>query len=430
MTRGVPGAAPPAILAWLVWSMGAALYFLAFYQRVAPAVITRELSAEFGLSAAALGNLSAFYFYSYAAMQIPTGLLADRWGPRKVLATGAGLTAAGTLLFALAPDVELANAGRLAIGAAAGVAFVSMLKLASHWMPARQFAFASAMALFVGVMGATLAGAPLRVAVDAFGWRPVMAASAGAAAALALAIWAFVRDDPAERGYASFHPSDTHVDAAPSVFAQLREVLRYRNTWLMLAIPGGISGIMLAFPGLWGVPFLVTQYGFTTREAAAMASAMLVTWAVGSLAFGPLSERMGARKPLLFAGLAATLALWSLTAFVPGHGRVVLVVLLLALSLAGGAFILVFAFAKESVPARLGGTVSGIANMGVMLGGMLMQPLVGFVLDRHWNGQSAQGARIYDFAAYRAGFSLMAAWSALALVLLFFARETGCRQRS
>jgi predicted MFS family arabinose efflux permease len=413
----------------MVWGLGAAFYLLAFYHRVAPAVITRELSAEFGLSAAALGNLSAFYFYSYVAVQIPTGLLADRWGPRKVLATGAALTAAGTLVFALAPDVEFANAGRLAIGAAAGVAFVSMLKLASHWMPARQFAFASGMALFVGVMGATLAGAPLRVAVDAFGWRPVMTASAVFSALLALAIWAFVRDDPAERGYASFYPSDTHVDAAPSVFAQLREVLRYRNTWLMLGIPGGISGIMLTFPGLWGVPFMVTQYGFTTREAAATASAMLVAWALGSLAIGPLSERLGARKPVLFAGLAATLALWSIVAFVPGLGRAVLVALLFALSLAAGAFIIGFAFAKESVPARLGGTVSGIANMGVMLGGMLMQPMVGFMLDRHWSGQTAQGVRVYDFAAFRAGFAVMAAWTALALVLLAFTRETGCRQR-
>ena len=99
---------PPAALAWLVWSLGALLYLIAFYQRVAPAVITQELSREFGLSAAALGNLSAFYFYSYVAVQIPTGLLADRFGPRRVLAFGAALTAAGTLLFAMAPSMAWA----------------------------------------------------------------------------------------------------------------------------------------------------------------------------------------------------------------------------------------------------------------------------------------------------------------------------------
>lgn len=410
-----------------MWGLGAALYLIAFYQRVAPAVLTRELSAEFGLTAASLGNLSAFYFYGYVVIQIPTGLLADRWGPRKVLAGGAALTALGTLLFALAPNVEMANAGRLAIGAAAGVAFVAMLKLASHWMPARQFAFASAFALLIGVTGATLAGAPLRSAVDAFGWRAVMVASAIATALLAVAIWIAVRDDPSDRGYASHFPDEKHEDAA-SMAQHLLEVFRYRNTWLLLAIPGAISGILLTFAGLWGVPFLVSQYAFSTREAAALASAMLIVWALGGIAYGPLTQRVGRRKPVFIAGLAATLLLWSVVVFVPGLSRAALVTLLIAVALAGGVFVLTFPFAKESVPPRLGGTVSGIANMGVMLGGMVMQPAVGFMLDRRWSGRVVDGARAYDFAAYQAGFMLMLAWGVLSLGLLAFVRETRCRQ--
>jgi predicted MFS family arabinose efflux permease len=414
----------------LVWGLCAALYLIAFYQRVAPAVLTKELSVDFGLSAAALGNLSAFYFYSYVAVQIPTGLLSDRWGPRKVLAAGALLTAAGTLIFALAPNVAVANAGRLSIGAAAGVAFVAMLKLASHWMPARQFALASALALFVGVMGATLAGAPLRSAVDAFGWRAVMAASALATALVAVAIWLVVRDDPMERGYASHYPGAAHAQERASVAAQLREVLRYRNTWLLLLIPGAISGIVLTFAGLWGVPFLVSNYGFTTREAAALTSAMLIAWALGGIAYGPISQRAGRRKAVWMAGLLATLVPWSLVVFIPGHSRAALIALLIATALAGGVFVLTFPFAKESVPARLGGTVSGIANMGVMLGGMLMQPLVGFMLDRHWNGRVADGVRVYEFSAYQAGFVLMLAWGVISLALLAFTRETYCRQQA
>jgi sugar phosphate permease len=418
---------PPASLAWLVWGLAATLYLIAFYQRVAPAVITGELSAEFGLSAASLGNLSAFYFYGYVAMQIPTGLLADRFGPRKVLALGAAATAAGTLLFALAPDVAVANAGRLAIGAAAGVGFVSMLKLASHWMPSRQFAFVSGVAVFAGVVGATLAGAPLRMAVDAFGWREVMGASAAVTFAAAIAIWLVVRDDPGDRGYESYFPSHAHEGRPASVAAQIREVLSYRNIWLLLAVPGAFSAIMLTFAGLWGVPFLVTQYGFTIREAALLASAMLIVWSASSMAYGPLSQRMGRRKPIYAAGLVASLALWSVVVFVPGMPRAMLVTVLLGVAVAGGAFIVNFAFAKESVPARLAGTVSGIANMGVMLGGMLMQPLVGFMLDRHWDGAVDDGARVYSFAAYQSGFALMLAWGAVALVLLAFTRETHCR---
>ncbi len=420
---------PPASLAWFVWSLGAALYLIAFYQRVAPAVLTQELQREFALTGAALGNLSAFYFYGYVAMQIPTGLIADQWGPRKLLTVGAALTAAGTLLFALAPTVGLANAGRLAIGAAAGVAFVAMLKLASHWMPARQFALASGVALFVGVMGATLAGAPLLLAADAMGWRNVMVASAALTAIVAVAIWLVARDDPVERGYQSYFPHDTGAGGGASVWQGLRTVLGYRNTILLYLIPGAFSGITLMFAGLWGVPFLVTHYGYSTAEAATLASVLLISWSAASIVWGTLSHRIGRRRTPMIAGLVVSQALWAALVFVPGWSRPALVVLLVLLGIATAAFILTFTYAKESVPARLAGTVSGIANMGVMTGGMVMQPLAGWVLDRYWTGAlTAGGARLYDLAAYRTAFSLVFVWGFVSLACLLLTKETHCKQ--
>jgi predicted MFS family arabinose efflux permease len=406
-----------------VWGLAATLYLIAFYQRVAPAVITAELSRDFGLSAASLGNLSAFYFYGYVAVQIPTGLLADRWGPRKVLTAGAALTAAGTLLFALAPSPAFANAGRLAIGSAAGVACVAMMKLATHWMPARQFAFATALALFIGTLGATMAGAPLRVAVDAFGWRAVMVASAIGTALVAVAMWTVVRDDPSQRGHESYFATDSRGAGAATIGAQLREVFRYRNTWAMLVVPGALSGIVLAFAGLWGVPFLASQYGFSPRAAALVASAMLIVWALGGLAFAAISQRLGRRKGPLATGILAAALLWAIVVLVPGLAAGALVAILMGVAFAAGAAMLTFPFAKESVPAHLAGTVGGITNMGMMLGGMLMQPLVGFVLDRYWAGTMAGGVRAYDFAAYQRGFALMLAWAAVALLALVFVRE-------
>jgi len=409
---------PPVSAAWTVWGLGAALYLIAFYQRVAPAVMTRELARDFELSAASLGNLSAFYFYGYVAVQIPTGLLADRFGPRVVLASGAVLTAIGTLVFALAPSAAFANAGRLAIGTAAGVAFVALMKLATHWMPARQFAFATALALLIGTLGATLAGAPLRMAVDAFGWRQVMAASACFTAGVAVAIWLVVRDDPSERGFASYFSSDSRGARAPSIASQLRDVSRYPVTWAMLVVPGSLSGIVLAFAGLWGVPFLVTQHGFTPRAAASLASAMLVMWAVGGLAFAWISQRAGSRRKPMIAGIAIAACAWAVVVFVPGLAREALVAALMACAFAAGAAMLSFPLAKEAVAPRLAGTVGGIANMGMMLGGMVMQPLVGIVLDRHWDGAMADGVRLYGFDAYRAGFTMMLVWAALALAVL------------
>ena len=411
-----------------MWGLGAALYFIAFYQRVAPAVITNELTAAFGLTAATLGNLSAFYFYSYVAMQIPTGILADRWGPRRLLTAGAGVAALGTVLFALAPTLFWANMGRLLIGASVGVAFVCMLKLASHWMLPRQFALASGMALFVGVVGAVIAGAPLRILIDLLGWRAVMGASALLTVLLTIAIWVVVRDDPHERGYKSYFEGHHDKPVHASVFTGLREVFRYRNTALLFFVPGAISGIVLSFAGLWGVPFLVTQYGFTPTTAAGLCSLMMIAWALSSLAYGAASDRLGRRKPLFIAGTAGTLALWAIVVIVPGLPHAVLTILLIGIGMLGGCFILVFAFAKESVPARLAGTVSGIANMGVMVGGMVMQPLIGWTLDTHWHGAITNGVRIYDFSAYQSGFALLLFWCAVAILLLAFTRETFCKQ--
>lgn len=413
-----------------MWGLGAALYLVTFYQRVAPAVLTSELSQTFALSAAGLGNLSAFYFYSYVAVQIPTGLLADRVGPRKLLVTGAAVTALGILLFALAPSLAVANTGRLLIGGFSGVAFVCMLKLASHWMPPSRFAFASGVALFVGVMGATMAGAPLRMLADAFGWRAVMTVSAALTSLIAIAAWFLVRDDPVERGYRSYTLQEGESAAKGSALAGLREVLGYRNTLLLFFIPGAMSSAVLAFAGLWGVPFLVTQYGMSTTQAATLTSVMLVSWSLSSLACGPLSERIGRRKPLYQGGLAVMLVLWSVLVYVPGMSTAALTALLVAIGISGGVFVLNFVFAKESVPPRLAGTVSGIANMGVMLGGLVMQPLMGWVLDHSWTGRMIDGVRAYDLAAWQSAFSLVLAWGVLSLALLAFTRETHCRQSS
>jgi predicted MFS family arabinose efflux permease len=302
-----------------------------------------------------------------------------------------------------------------------------MLKLASHWMPSRQFAFASAVALLIGTLGATLAGAPLRIAVDAFAWRAVMVASAGVTAIVAAAIWIVVRDDPAERGYESHFAHREPAHDARSMGAQLREVLRYRNAWLAFAIPGAFSGIVLTFAGLWGVPFLVSQHGFTTRQAAATCSAMLVAWSLGAMAYGAISERLRKRKAPMAASLVLALSLWAAVLFIPSPSAASVVTILLALAFAGGGFVLIFAFAKESVPGRLGGTVSGIANMGVMMGGMLMQPWVGFMLDRHWSGRMEGGVRVYDLSAYQWGFASIFAWGFASLLLIALARETHCR---
>jgi MFS family permease len=422
--------APSLRLAWSVWGLGALFYLIGFYQRVAPAVITAELMNEFKISATTLGHLSAFYYYAYVVMQIPTGILSDIWGPRRLLTIGAFVAGIGTLMFSMAPSLLWANLGRLLVGASVGVAYVGMLKLAGNWFPSHFFAMVSGLALMFGIVGAVFAGVPLRLAVDFWGWRPVMLASAITTFAVCAAIWLIVRDEPKDNGYAGHDD----MKAAPKKSSRFRvllsigEVFKYPNTGLLPIIPGGIVGCLLTFSGLWGVPFLTTHYDLQATEAAALASALLVAWAIGGPILGGLSDRIGRRKPLYLIGCALTLMGWSFIIYYPNLPVAWMVVLLLVVGFASGSMIIGFAFAKESVPSQLAGTVSGITNMGVMLGPTLLQPAVGWVLDQRWHGDMLAGVRIYNLDAYRAGFSLMIAWAALAFVLLFFTKETHCRQ--
>jgi sugar phosphate permease len=420
---------PPLTLAFTVWGLGAALYLVGFFHRVAPAVITRELAAEFELTAAALGNLSAFYFYSYVAIQVPTGMLVDRHGPRRILALGAVGAAAGALLFAGAHSFALVGAGRMLIGASVGVAFVAMMKLSTHWFHPSRFALVAGLALGTGMVGAVSAGAPLRWLADVFGWRGVILATAAATAALAAAIWLVVRDDPQEHGYASYLPAAHHDAPAQTMMGGLARVLGSRNVLLICFINGGVSGPVLTFAGLWGVPFMTTHYGLSTAAAAGLCSLTLLAWGVGGPLLGALSDRLRERKRLYGLGAGVATLCWFVILLAPGLPLVLLAVLLAVAGLASGVIMIGYAYAKESAPAALAGTTGGVINTGNMIGAMLMQPAVGWVLDRAWDGSLESGLRIYPFAAYRLGFAVLLALLLAAVFVTALTRETHCRQQ-
>ncbi len=413
-----------------VWSFGAMLYLLGFFHRVAPAVITGDLMRDFQISASALGNLSAFYFYSYVAMQIPTGVLADRWGPRRLLTLGALVASIGAFMFALAPNLAWAAAGRLLIGGSVAVAFVGLLKVAASWFAPHRFALISGLALLFGIVGAVFAGTPLRIVVDQYGWRNVVLFSAAATIVVACGTWLFVRDFPHEKGFRDFSSASPASQGKNGIgiIAGICQVFAYRNTALLFIISGGIVGSVLTFSGLWGVPYLTTLHGLSPASAAALSSALLVAWAVGGPFFGWLSDRLENRKMLYLLGCGISVVGWGLIILVKDVALIPLVAILMITGFSSGCMIITFAFAKESVPIHLSGTVSGVVNMGVMIGPMTLQPVVGLVLDCMWTGDMAAGVRLYSVGAYRSGFLLMLAWIVVSFILLLFTRETGCRQ--
>jgi len=428
---GADAGVAPVWLSWSIWGVAALFYLAGFYLRVAPAVMTTELMRDFRIGASQLGNFSAVYFYAYVLMQIPTGVLVDTWGARRLLILGSLLAASGTLLFGATDSFVLASLGRAVVGGATAVGWIVTLKLATHWFPARKFAMLSGVGLLMGNIGALIAQVPLRLAVEQFGWRAVAIGSGGVVVAIGAAAWAFVANDPVERAFATYAPVSLQKSDHLTVWQLLRgfkNVFAYRNTWLIFFAQGGFVGAILAFTGLWGPSYLKQRFGVPATTASAICSVMIVCWAVASPLSGYLSDRIGRRKPLYLAGASSAAIGWTILFYAPGVSLAAFTTIAAATSLACGVVVLGFAYGKESVPVKFLGTISGAINVGNMLGPTLLQPAIGVVLDRRWSGATAGGLRVYSTGAFQTGFLLIAGWAFLSAVLIAFTRETHCRQ--
>jgi len=283
------------------------------------------------------------------------------------------------------------------------------LKLATHWFPSRRFAMLSGMGLLIGNLGALTAQVPLRLLVESFNWRAVVTASAGVILLVAVLAWIFVRNDPSERGYLSYAPQQLQERKKTSL-SQLGEgfkrIFTYRNTWLIFFAQGGLAGPVMTFTGLWGPPFLKARFAIPSTTAAAVCSVMIICWAGASPIFGALSDKIGRRKPLYVAGCLVSAMGLVVLFYVTALPLWAFVGVAAVTSVAAGAVILGFAYGKESVPVQYLGTVSGAINIGNMIGPTLLQPWIGRVLEQHWTGTLANGARVYGVEAFQAAFLL------------------------
>lgn len=410
--RGVPRWLP-----WLVWGFGPAMFFYAFFQRVAPSIMIDQLMRDLQVGGAALGNLSAFYFYAYASLQIPVGLLMDRYGPRRLLCFGAMVCAAGTAIFALATALGPAYLGRLLVGIGASFGFVGALKLATTWLPERRFALASGLLMMAGMAGGILGQAPLAAVVEWTGWRQALMGSAVAGLLLGLAIWLVVRDQP----------PGVHEQSGRSggreLLRGLKTVFRTPQNWLIALTCASMSAPLLAFAGLWGVAWLMQVHGMSRPEAAWTASLLLLGWAFGSPIAGWVSDRLGRRKLPLIGALVIGASCLALLIYTPEFEPIVMQGMFFLCGLCFGTMVVGFALARENNAPEVYGAAFGMINGATVATGAIFQPLLGALLDLGWDGRMVEGAPLYAPGDYRLAFAALLIFLGLGLTATLALRE-------
>jgi len=385
----------PGLLPLLGWLVGSLFFFYAWILRVSPSVMVEELMRDFAVGGAIVGNLSALYFYGYAGMQIPVGLLLDRFGPRRLMTVASGLVAVACLLFAWSQGLVGASVARFLIGAGCAFSLVGAMAVAGQWFPRERFALLGGLAMMFGMAGGVFGQAPLRVAVDATDWRTTMASVAVIGFVLMLAAWVFVRDRRRGSG------------GVGAVFEGFRRVAANRETWLSAVAGLGSTGPLLAFAGLWGVPYLQAVHEIDRVTAGTVTSVTFIGWGVGAPLIGWLSDRIGKRRSPLIAGL--TLSALSLVAilYLPGIPLWGVGVLCFGIGFGGSAQIVCYALVREHNPPQFSGTAIGMVNALVTGAGALFQPMIGWLLDLSWDGLMVDGARVYAIGAYNLAFGVL-----------------------
>ncbi|NLF97605.1 MAG: MFS transporter [Candidatus Riflebacteria bacterium] len=415
-------------LRWIVWSVLSSSYIISFFHRIAPGVVADYLMSEFVVGAGAISALSSVYFYVYMALQIPIGAAADAIGPRRVAAVGSLMIALGSLLFALAPSYSIAFLGRFLIGIGVATPFVCAMKAQAVWFRPNEFATMSGLLAVVGTVGTIIATTPLAAAVQAWGWRTPFLISAAASLIIAFLIWFFAADKPVEKSAQPQEPV-TFKQTLLTIREMIPTVWGNRQTWLGFLFHFSLFGGYVAFVGLWGVPYFMQVYGWTRIKAANAMLVVSILYTVGAFLVGALSDRwLGKRKPpMIFCSLFSVF-MWALVVFWPGGPvpETLAVVFITLACVSASANILSLTLVKESNPSRASGLAIATANGGI-LGAGVIQSLIGYLLEKQWNGKIIEGVRVYSDAAYHHGFLVFLATSILAAAAALAMRETYCR---
>lgn len=393
-------AAAPARLggtrAWSVWAVGVTAYLIAVFHRSSLGVTGIEAAARFGVSPGLLAVLSLVQLAVYAAMQVPAGLLLDRFGSTRLIATGGVLMTLGQLLFAVATALPAAIAARTLIGLGDAVTFISVLRLVVVWFPTRQVPLVTQLTGLLGQLGAVISAVPLIAVLDTYGWTPAFTGAAVVTGLVVVVVAVTMRDSP-------YPLMPRSTPGRSTLRATLRAAWDEPGTRL-----GFWSHFVTQFPSvsftlLWGYPFLVRGEALTPGTAGVLLTVLIL----GSMASGPLLGWLTGRHPfhrsrLVLVIVGVTVVAWTVVLSWPGRVPLpVLVLLMVAMAPNAPGSLIGFDFARTLNPPERLGTSSGVVNVGGFTATLTLVVLIGLVLEL-LTGRSG----VADPEAYRWAFTM------------------------
>jgi sugar phosphate permease len=413
---------------WLIFIVLAGAYLLVYFHRLSMSVVADDLARDFQTTASVIGLLGSLYFYSYAAMQIPAGLLADSWGPRKTVSLFLLIATVGSIIFGLSPNISVAFIGRAMVGLGVSMVFIPTMKILSQWFRAREFAFMTGILNAVGGCGVLVATWVLALAGELIGWRLSFEFIGFITFLIVILAWIIVRDRPEEKGWPSLAEIDGLKEASPQVeeiplWRGVRRVVTEKYFWPVAVWFFFDCGLFFGFGGLWAGPYLQHVYGLTKNEAGAVLS--MIAWGMifGSPILGLLSDRifMSRKKIIRAATFVLAIDMAVLLILPDGLPRPVLYLVFLVLSVCASSIVVIsFTTTKELFPVEIAGTSTGMVNIFPFLGGAVFMPLLGRILDGY--PKSVDGA--YPLEAYQVLLSVLFVSSLVALACTFLMKET------
>jgi len=413
--------AKPASLtkAYFIFFLAASFYLYEFILQVAPSVMSEDMMRTFHVTAKGFGIVSAFYFYAYAPMQLPAGLLFDRYGPRKLMTAALILCALGSMFFASTTSLYTASLGRFLIGIGSAFSFIGVLVLLSRWFPPTYFAILAGIAQMMSSIGAMFGEMPLAALTNAVGWRQASFLLSGVGFILAVMIWLFIRDFPHQQ------TQSTPVRRFRDEWLRLKDVCKRGCTWSTGAYACTIWTPIAVFAALWGVPYLQEKYQISVVMASGMCSMIWLGIGIGSPLLGWISDKIGSRRFALATSAALGLVSTIILLYVPDVSVNLMYAVLFTLGLGAGGQTVSFAVVKDNIPSELVGTASGFNNLSVLIGGAVFQPVVGILLQHANDFRMVENVPVYTVSNYQHSLFVMPACFFLSLVLsLFIIKES------